>query len=123
MNVRLLAMALCSLPDARVGHYVPFNFTGLRFSGGSGSMSAIFPPRMRVLASRSVLAEENSRDQQLCLTQLERIEDLVDAARLEVPQSLEPAIADSTRATIVDELETELQAAREALAQIQQAEG
>jgi len=86
-------------------------------------MSATFPPRMRVLASRGVLAEENSRHQQLCLAQLERIEGLVDAARLEVSQPLEPAIADSTRATIVDELETELQAVREALAQIQQAEG
>jgi hypothetical protein len=68
------------------------------------------------------LVQHNSRHQQLCLTQLERIEDLVDAARLEVSQPLEAAVADSTQRTIVDDLETELQAAREALAQVQQTE-
>lgn len=68
------------------------------------------------------LVAQNSRHQQVCLAQLERIEDLVDVARLEVSQPLEPAGVSSAQGAIVEEVETELQAAREALEQVQQIE-
>ncbi|MGC9320203.1 MAG: hypothetical protein ACP5KN_19375 [Armatimonadota bacterium] len=66
------------------------------------------------------LLERNQRSQQLCLTQLERIEDLLDAARLQMSQPIQPPTEDEGRAELVREFETELTAARQALEEVQQ---
>ena len=69
------------------------------------------------------LIAENSRHQQVCLTQLERIEDLVDVARLEASSPVEPtSVSGADEYNIVEEVEMELQAAREALDRVQQLE-
>ncbi|MEA3399996.1 MAG: hypothetical protein U9R79_02010 [Armatimonadota bacterium] len=62
----------------------------------------------------------NRRSQQLCLTQLKRIEDLLDAARLQISQPMQPPAEDEGRAELVREFETELTAARQALEEVQQ---
>jgi len=64
----------------------------------------------------------NRRHQRACLAQLERIEDLVDTARLEVatPVPLVPVSTDEP--TIIDDVETELAASRRALEEIAQIE-
>ncbi len=64
----------------------------------------------------------NRRHQRACLAQLERIEDLVDTARLEVatPVPLVPVSTDEP--TIIDDVETELAACRRALEEIEQIE-
>jgi hypothetical protein len=67
------------------------------------------------------LLAANVAQQQLCLARLERIEDLLDGARLEVsrPEGLN---LDGTapRASIVDDMETELRAAREAVTEAEE---
>jgi hypothetical protein len=62
------------------------------------------------------LLAANVAQQQLCLTRLERIEDLLDGARLEVsrPEGLNVDGA-APRSSMVDDMETELRAAREAM--------
>ena len=61
------------------------------------------------------LLVENGAQQRLCLTRLERIEDLLDAAWLELSQAADGATASATNPAIVQEVETELRAAREAV--------
>jgi len=67
------------------------------------------------------LLRANLRRRRICLTQIERIEDLVDAARLQVSQPPEDAEAPACAPVdLLTEVEDGLQASREALAQVQQ---
>jgi hypothetical protein len=65
------------------------------------------------------MVERNRRQQRRCLMQLERIEDLVDGTRLEITTPLPVAESAGGEESIVTEVETEMQAAREALAEVQ----
>ncbi len=68
------------------------------------------------------LIAANLRHQRACLAQLERIEDLVDSARLEVATPT-PAEGVVTReASIITDVETELEASRRALQEIERLE-
>ncbi len=64
----------------------------------------------------------NRRHQRACLAQLERIEDLVDTARLEVATPVPLAPVSMGEPTIFDDVETELAASRRALEEIAQIE-
>ncbi len=66
------------------------------------------------------LIQHNLRSQQICLTQLERIDDLVAAALLEVAAPIEITAAGTPQRSIVNEVEDELAAAQQALAQVSQ---
>lgn len=74
------------------------------------------PPGQRVDA----LLSRNRAAQQQCLRQIERIEDLLDVARLEIACPDESLPADRGREELVQEVETELEAARRALREVQQ---
>jgi len=77
----------------------------------------------RVVQERLVsLVAQNSRRQQICLAQIERIEDLVDAARLEITQPVDVTGAAPAQTTVVDEVETGLEAARRALEEVARTE-
>jgi hypothetical protein len=64
------------------------------------------------------LMARNRENQQLCLTQMERIEDLLDVARLEITCPPQTQQAAPPAAPIVQEFETELKAARAALDEV-----
>ncbi len=66
------------------------------------------------------LMESNERYQQICLTQIERIEDLLDAARLQISQPVEAPAQAGPGSELVEQFDLELSAAREALAEVQQ---
>jgi hypothetical protein len=66
------------------------------------------------------LLSRNRASQHQCLAQIERIEDLLDVARLEIACPDESIPADRGREELVQEVETELEAARRALAEVQQ---
>jgi hypothetical protein len=61
----------------------------------------------------------NRLQQQLCFTRLQRIGDLLDAAWVEVSQPVELLSEARTGTGIVQEVETELQAARDALSEVE----
>ncbi|MGI5818400.1 MAG: hypothetical protein ACOX9R_09920 [Armatimonadota bacterium] len=65
------------------------------------------------------LLARNRAAQHQCLAQIERIEDLLDVARLEIACPDQGAPADAAREELVREVETELEAARRALAEVQ----
>jgi chromosome segregation ATPase len=65
------------------------------------------------------LLSRNRAAQRQCLVQLERIEDLLDVARLEVACPDEQMPPDRGREELVQEVETELEAARRALEEVQ----
>lgn len=65
------------------------------------------------------LLSRNRAAQQQCLAQIERIEDLLDVARLEIACPDESVPADPSREELVREVETELEAARRALEEVQ----
>lgn len=68
-----------------------------------------------------LLAANHTR-QQLCLSRLDRIEDLVDSARLEIahPASLmEPTGKSNLTTTVLDDLNNELRTSREALEEVE----
>lgn len=64
--------------------------------------------------------ERNRRREHLCLAQLERIEDLVDAARLELTHPATDQALNGSASTVAQELETELELSRQALEEVQQ---
>jgi len=66
------------------------------------------------------LIQHNLRSQQICLTQLERIDDLVGAALLEVAAPIEITAAGTRQRSIVNDVEDELAAAQQALAKVSQ---
>ncbi len=68
------------------------------------------------------LIAANLRHQRACLAQLERIEDLVDTARLEVATPTPSETAATREATIIADVETELEASRRALREIERLE-
>lgn len=68
------------------------------------------------------LLEANRLQQQLCFTRLQRIGDLLDAAWVEVCQPVELISEVRTDSGIVQEVETELQAARDALREVERSE-
>jgi len=68
------------------------------------------------------LIAANLRHQRACLAQLERIEDLVDSARLEVATPTPSETAARREATIIADVETELEASRRALQEIERLE-
>jgi len=65
------------------------------------------------------LLSRNRTAQHRCLAQIERIEDLLDVARLEVACPEEEMPIDRGREELVQEVETELEAARRALEEVQ----
>lgn len=65
------------------------------------------------------LLSRNRAAQHQCLAQLERIEDLLDMARLEIACPDESMPIDRGREELVQEVETELEAARRALEEVQ----
>jgi hypothetical protein len=67
------------------------------------------------------LLHQNQDQQQWCLARLERIEDLVDAARLEVTRPV-GLVEPSGQPSIVDEVSQELTASRQALEQVERSE-
>ncbi len=67
-----------------------------------------------------ILIQHNLRSQQICLTQLERIDDLVSAALLEVATPIEITAAGVPQRSIVNDVEDELAAAQQALAKVSQ---
>lgn len=69
------------------------------------------------------LLAENLRHQRACLAQLERIEDLLDAARLEVASPASAGAQLDSDRTIVADVEAELEASRRALQEIERSEG
>jgi len=68
------------------------------------------------------LIAENLRHQRVCLTQLERIEDLLDAARLELASPASAGAQLTSERTIVADVEAELEASRRALHEIERIE-
>ncbi|MFO8082039.1 MAG: hypothetical protein R6V07_17300 [Armatimonadota bacterium] len=66
------------------------------------------------------LLNRNRAAQRQCLTQIERIEDLLDVARLEIACPDESLPVDHGREELMQEVETELEAARRALREVQQ---
>lgn len=68
------------------------------------------------------LLAENLRHQRACLAQLERIEDLLDAARLEVASPASAGAQVTSEQTIVADVEAELEASRRALQEIERIE-
>jgi signal transduction histidine kinase len=66
------------------------------------------------------LLSRNRSAQHRCLAQIERIEDLLDMARLEIACPEDSAPADTGREELVQEVETELEAARRAIEEVQQ---
>jgi len=67
------------------------------------------------------LVARNRRAQRLCLAQLERIEDLLDVARLELACPADGSEVEQHQTPIVQEFETELIATRQALEEVQTA--
>lgn len=67
------------------------------------------------------LMTRNRDAQRRCLSQLERIEDLLDIARLELACPADGSHVEEQQTTIVREFETELTAARQALDEVQTA--
>lgn len=65
------------------------------------------------------LLARNRATQRQCLVQIERIEDLLDVARLEIACPDEQMPPDRGREELVREVETELEAARRALEEVQ----
>lgn len=65
------------------------------------------------------LLAENLRHQRACLAQLERIEDLLDAARLEVASPASAGAQVTSEQTIVADVEAELEASRQALQEME----
>jgi hypothetical protein len=66
------------------------------------------------------LLTENQAQQHLCLTRLQRVEDLLDSAFLELTQHPAGASPIAPSEGIVQEMESELAAAREALQEVEQ---
>jgi len=68
------------------------------------------------------LIARSRRRRELCLARLERIEATVDGARLQVASSSSPEVELPQASEVVDEVEMELRAAREALEEVQRLE-
>ncbi|HCA45935.1 MAG TPA: hypothetical protein DEP45_00890 [Armatimonadetes bacterium] len=65
------------------------------------------------------LLARNRDGQHRCLAEIERIEDILDVARLEIACPPGASVTERTPERIVQEVETELEAAKRALAQVQ----
>jgi hypothetical protein len=92
-------------------------------SGADGEMlrreyAAIEATRQRT----SSLLERNERQRQLCLLRLQRICELLDAAWVEMSQPIGPLSEARAGSEILQEVEMELQAARDALAEVERSE-
>jgi hypothetical protein len=64
------------------------------------------------------VVERNRQRERICLAQLERIEDLVDAARLELTHPATDQALNGTAGSVAEELETELELSRQALREV-----